>query len=96
MKKFFSDEIDIEFLEFVEENKNIEHYTRAECPNDSETYINALSSVVLSHISKNFENSIRDQCINCNDTTCSSWRGFFKHHGELRKNRLQEKQQAYS
>lgn len=47
-------EIDIEFKEFVDENKKIESYIRAECPNDSETYINALSSIVVNHINSNF------------------------------------------
>ena len=69
------DEIDIEFREYVEEAGKL--FSRADCFNLEETFIQLCAKLVQEHMSESYKSSIRPCCENCVGQDCAAMREFF-------------------
>ncbi len=69
------DEIDIEFREYVEDAGKL--FSRADCFNLEDAFIQLCSKLVREHIAVSYESSIRPCCENCVGLDCAAMREFF-------------------
>ena len=69
------DEIDIEFREYVEDAGKL--FSRADCFNLEDAFIQLCSKLVREHIAVSYESSIRPCCEKCVGLDCAAMREFF-------------------